>query len=385
MDKQPISPANGEAAIRETGATRDAAYAPSSKLFDEYRQKSQENSRANAQPEGQASGRENPKQHVGHSRDFSKLAPSEKLFAASKSASQPQDESYAGRAYRATLESLKEHPYLYAGGAVAVLSLGAAAKMVMGGAARTEGKALGATLGREVGEVAATDGANVALKASSEKLIAKPLSGGAVAEKEAVVKQVGEIPNVVRPQGEALGGKVVSDAFKPFGDAYKGSLTELKTIPSHYTPAAGESTSQFAERIIKDRGRITGERVFPDTVEKEVKRLQALNPGLESAGLTEGKQVLVHDQSSMSALADTTMFKHVPQIGQILKRNGVPEEAVEQAFKIQQAIPPGPNRPLIGQILVDNKLATKEQVDLAFADQNALKDALKAIKKEVWN
>lgn len=357
MDKQPMSVAVGEAAIKDTGATRDAAYAPSSRLFDEYRQ------------------------HTGQSRDFSKLAPSEKLFvpgnSKSQSESQPQDESYAGKAYRATLESLKEHPYLYAGGAVAVLSLGAAAKMAIGNAARTEGRALTANIGKGI---AGADG-----KVVAEKLVAKPLSGGAVAEKEAVVKQVGEIPNVVRPQGEALGGKVASDAFKQYGDAYKGSLSELKSIPSHYTPAAGESASQFAERIIKDRGRITGERVFPDTVEKEVKRLQALNPQLESAGLKEGQQILVHDQASMSALADTTMFKHVPQIGQILKRNGVPEEAVEQAFKIQQAIPPGPNRPLIGQILVDNKLATKEQVDLAFADQNALKDALKAIKKEVWN
>jgi hypothetical protein len=259
-----MSAVNGEAAIKDTGTARDAAHTPSSRLFDEYRQ------------------------HTGQSRDFSKLAPSEKLFvpgrSKNQSESQPQDESYAGRAYRATLESLKEHPYLYAGGAIAALSLGAAAKMALGGAARTEGKALTTTLGKEI--------AGTETKVTAEKLVAKPLSGGAVAEKEAVIKQVGEIPNVVRPQGEALGGKVASDAFKQYGDAYRGSLTELKTIPSHYTPAAGESTSQFAERIIKDRGRITGERVFPDTVEKEVKRLQALNPQLESAGLNKVSRYL---------------------------------------------------------------------------------------------
>lgn len=357
---------------------KDAAYAPSSRLLDEYRLKvPDKNINPGANIDAGANAAERPVQL----REIGKMAPSEKLVIPGKSASAPlEDESYAGRAYRATLASLKEHPYLYAGGAVALISLGAAAKMSAGAAVRTEGRALGTNLGREIVE----GDARVSAQAGAEKLVAKPLSAGAAAEKEAVVKQVGEIPNVVRPQGEALGGKVASDAFKQYGDAYKGSLAELKTIPSHYTPSAGESTAQFAERIIKDRGRVTGERVFPDTIEKEVKRLQALNPELEAAGLKEGQQVLVHDQTAMNALADTTMFKHVPQIGQILKRNGVPEEAVEQAFKIQQAIPPGPNRPLIGQILVDNKLATKEQVDLAFADQNALKDALKAVKREVW-
>lgn len=365
-------------AQNDQASRKDAAHAPSSRLLDEYRLKvPASNVDGGASIDARANGAEPPVQ----SREIGKMAPSEKLVIPDKNTnSPPKDESYAGRAYRATLESLKEHPYLYAGGAVALISLGAAARMSAGAAVRTEGRALSTNLGREIVE----SDAKLGTRASAENLVAKPLSPGAAAEKEAVVKQVGEIPNVVRPQGEALGGKVAGDAFKQYGDAYKGSLTELKTIPSHYTPNAGESTAQFAERIIKDRGRVTGERVFPDTIEKEVKRLQALNPELETAGLKEGQQVLVHDQAGMNALADTTMFKHVPQIGQILKRNGVPEEAVEQAFKIQQSIPPGPNRPLVGQILVDNKLATKEQVDLAFADQNALKDALKAVKKEVW-
>ncbi|MBK9620769.1 MAG: hypothetical protein IPO31_16475 [Candidatus Obscuribacter sp.] len=58
------------------------------------------------------------------------------------------------------------------------------------------------------------------------------------------------------------------------------------------------------------------------------------------------------------------------------------EEQIQAALKIQASQTPE-TKQLLGQILQEQGLATKAQVDGAFSQQNKLKDALKAVRQEL--
>ena len=203
-----------------------------------------------------------------------------------------------------------------------------------------------------------------------------------ILERDAVLAKVGPIPDVVRPELTATAAKEMPKEFEKAANDYRSSLSDLKRLPSHYELGEAESVSGFAERILQHRAPITGERINPDVISKEVERLSALNSEITAA--TAGQRLLVHDEAALSKLAEVTQFKHVPQLGQMLKQYGVSEESIQDAFKIQNSLPKE-NRPLIGQVLVDNGLATKEQVDKAFEQQNALKSLLKEVRQAPEN
>jgi LysM repeat protein len=200
-------------------------------------------------------------------------------------------------------------------------------------------------------------------------------------EREAVLAKVGAIPDVERPLIASIVTSEVPKEFEKAATEYRSSLLKLKNdLPSHYTIGETETVPDLAKRVLEERAPITGERINPATISTEAERIQGLNPNINQ--INGDQRLLVHDAPAISKLAETTRFKHVPQIGQLLKQHGVSEDNVQEAFRIQNSLPKE-NRPLIGQILVDSKLATKPQVDQAFEQQNSLKAMLKDVQNEV--
>jgi LysM repeat protein len=226
----------------------------------------------------------------------------------------------------------------------------------------------------------------VASRGRISKLLGAEKEIGATAqtiERDAVLAKVGAIPDVERPQITSLIGfdaDAKAAQFETAATGYRSSLAKLTELPTHYTIGEEETVPGLAKRVLEERAPITGERITPESIETEATRIRALNPTIDQA--VGDPLVVVHDGPAISKLAETTRFKHVPQIGQLLKQHGVSEDNIQDAFKLQNSLPKE-NRPLIGQILVDEKLATKEQVDNAFEHQNSLKAMLKDVQTEV--
>jgi hypothetical protein len=208
--------------------------------------------------------------------------------------------------------------------------------------------------------------------------------GAATAEKterDAVLAKVGTIPDVERPQIASTGSNDVQKEFAKAATDYGSALLKLKNdLPSHYTIGKNGTVPDLAKRVLEDRAPITGENINPAAINTEAKRIEALNPNISQP---DGNQsLLVYDTPALSKLADTTSFKYVPQIGQLLTQEGVPQANVDEGLRIQNSLPKA-NRPLIGQILVNSQLATQSEVDQAFGQQNSLKATLKDVEKEV--
>jgi hypothetical protein len=210
------------------------------------------------------------------------------------------------------------------------------------------------------------------LLAPGEKLAAQ------AGERQAVLKQVGVIPDVERPMLDAAAQNAVPEYFSKAANEYGLSLGKVKEFAPTYTARAGQDISAVAKDVLEQRAPITGERVTAESIADEAKRLTARNPELE---LKEGANVILYADNDLKKLAEKTQFKHVPQIGQFLKEKGVTEEQIGRALAIQKAEPQASKR-LIGQILTDDGLATKEQVDAAFAKQGQLKGLLAEVRKE---
>jgi hypothetical protein len=203
-------------------------------------------------------------------------------------------------------------------------------------------------------------------------------------EREGILARVGVIPDVERPQISSLLPFAESGEqsdFQSAAVAYRSSLFKLKhQLPTHYLLGETETVPELAKRALTDRVPITGERVSDEAIATEAKRIKSLNPDI---GKNSNQRLLVHDAPTLGALADTSIYKHVPQIGQLLKQHGVSEENMQDALRIQSSLP-AENRPLIGQVLVDAKLATRAQVDQAFEQQNALKALLKSVRDDIF-
>ncbi|MBX9687952.1 MAG: hypothetical protein K2X27_14700 [Candidatus Obscuribacterales bacterium] len=188
------------------------------------------------------------------------------------------------------------------------------------------------------------------------------------------------LPDISRPflaDGSLNAGFVAASR-----EAYAGDLCKLLARPASIESKAGESLGQFAERTLKDRVPLTGERLSAEAVEKEASRLAELNQLTKDAALN-GEALRIFDEKSFAKTAEEMAFKHVPQIGQFLKGTGkITEEQIEQALAIQRGLPKDGPRKLIGEILVENKLALQSDVDKAFANQQELKTALKDLREK---
>jgi hypothetical protein len=220
-------------------------------------------------------------------------------------------------------------------------------------------------------------------KTAAPSVAASEAGGYTAAEKterNAVLTQVGTIPDVQRPQTAGNGSSDVQKEFAKAGTDYGSALVKLKNgLPSHYTLGKDETVPELAKRALEDRAPITGENINSAAIDTETKRIEALNSNNKADG---NKSLLVYDAPAISKLADTTSFKYVPQLGQLLAKEGVPEANVEEGLRIQNSLPKA-NRPLIGQILVNSHLATQSEVDQAFGQQSSLKATLKDVENEV--
>ena len=162
-------------------------------------------------------------------------------------------------------------------------------------------------------------------------------------------------------------------------EGYAADLIRLHALPQTAIGQAGESGLSLAERLVKDRAAITNERVTGDLVNKELTRLSNLNGGQILADTdVSGRTLQVWNKEAFMKAAGDLQFKHVPPIGQFMKGTGnIGEQQIEQALQIQRGLPADHPRKLIGQILVDNKLAQQADVDLAFGRQTEMKKELK--------
>jgi len=269
------------------------------------------------------------------------------------------DEAYglARRATSSVVETVKDHPYAAAGVA------GAAVLFCL-----SRGRSATSTLESSVTQ----KGGELILQDSAAGKVASQ-----VAERDAVLKQVGQIPDVLRPTLQGDAAKIIPEHFLKAANEYEVSLANLKQLPLTHRVGAGQDIEAVTREIMQGRASVTGERLFPDTVADEIKRLTMRNPEVE---IKEGATLTVYAENDLAKLAEKTQFKHVPQLGQFLKEFGVTEEQITTALNIQKVEPQATKR-LLGQILTDEGLATKEQVDASFAKQGELKKILAEVRK----
>jgi hypothetical protein len=162
---------------------------------------------------------------------------------------------------------------------------------------------------------------------------------------------------------------------------YADDLAKLYGMPKEVVGMPGETGLTMAERLVRSRSAITSEKVTGELVERELGRVSNLNAGtiLRDTDVS-GKTVAVWNADDLAKAAGDLQFKHVPQFGQFLKGTGrISEQQIETALQIQRKIPADQPRKLIGDILVENKMATRADVDLAFGRQQEMKTQLRGV------
>jgi len=118
-------------------------------------------------------------------------------------------------------------------------------------------------------------------------------------------------------------------------------------------------------------------------ISREAERISRLNGGIAADADLAGAGLKILDREAFVKVAEDLQFKHVPQIGQFLKNTGrVGEAEIDAALSIQRELAKSGERKLLGEILVEQKLASKADVDLAFANQQELKAALKILREK---
>ncbi len=222
------------------------------------------------------------------------------------------------------------------------------------------------------------------------------LSGGERAGLSGAVSKGTELFKAGAGNLTTLEGKAIPNLERPFlkngvtgalpehaREAYAGDLVKLWMMPKTVAAESGETLATFSERMLRERALLTSERINPDAISKEVSRLAELNAGIASEAQVGGKQLLVSNEAHFAKAAEELQFKHVPQLGQFLKGTGkISEEQIEAALQIQRALPANGPRKLLGEILVENKLAAQGDVDAAFASQQEWKAALKSLREK---
>jgi len=158
---------------------------------------------------------------------------------------------------------------------------------------------------------------------------------------------------------------------------YPAQLAKLEQLPRSVTAQDNQTVLQLAEQLIQARQPITGETLNSKSIDAEGARLKA-RIGFEENENVGGKTLQVYNDQDIANLANKTAFRFLPQLGQLLKLQGVSETQVEEALKVQGDQPPD-NRQLIGEILVDKGYATKDQVDDVFKQQLANRESLSRV------
>lgn len=199
-------------------------------------------------------------------------------------------------------------------------------------------------------------------------------------ETRAVKSPDGEIvPDVERPTLDGVKAVVEKPGFLLSESAVQESVSQFKRSAELLSSSrvhkakAGETLRSIAAGELELRRAITGERT---TVEAELARLERNNPDINPDARIGGRNVIMYTSEDLSAVLSDARFKYVPQIGQYLKQLGVTEAQIQNALRIQYEQPPGAQKQLLGQILVNEGHATQAQVEAAFSAQKLLKELL---------
>jgi len=227
--------------------------------------------------------------------------------------------------------------------------------------------------------------------------------GAAMVRGERSVEQaaVGELAQLEFRAGKGLlkthDGAPIPDLERPFvseaalnlgkltekaRESYASDLIKLWGLPRTATAEIGENVESFAARMLKERAQLTREFVTPEATAKELEKILGLN-SLSAGAELGGRELTIASDATFVKAAEELQFKHVPQLGQFLKGTGkISETQIEAALQIQRGLPKDGPRKLLGEILVENKLAAQADVDLAFANQQELKSALRTVREK---
>src|SRR5262249_23182133 len=115
------------------------------------------------------------------------------------------------------------------------------------------------------------------------------------------------IPDVLRPY---LPEKAVfsPERMTEIGEQYPTSLQKIAELPRTRTAAEGENAGSLAERLLKERAPLSGERVSAEALGKETTRLEGLNPSLKELTDWGGQSVAVHTDESLAQVGKDAMF-----------------------------------------------------------------------------
>ena len=262
-------------------------------------------------------------------------------------------------------------------------------KTVAVGTAVIGGVALGAKGISRLINGAASAGEATALRTADTASAALVAEAGKRASAGALTIEGKAIPGVAREKiaENTLSNEAAFQSLKTgAAEKYAHDMTQIaKFVPQEMSLKQAGSLSSVAEGSLTTRALLTKERTGADQIAKEIERLTTLNPGLaKDAVLNPGTTLKMADDAFIKKVSDDLVFKHVPPIGQFMKGTGkISEEQIVKALEIQKGMAPEAERKLLGQILVDNKLALQADIDLAFARQTEMKAALQKIRDHV--
>jgi diguanylate cyclase (GGDEF)-like protein len=165
---------------------------------------------------------------------------------------------------------------------------------------------------------------------------------------------------------------------------FPAELAKLKGLDRQVNLSGGETLWDVANELLTKRAAITGETVSEKSLASEVKRLSERTGFADNVPLKPG-QPTVYSEADIMALGEKTAYRFVPQIGQLLKMNGIATEAQIQEVLQMQANSAGPTKPLIGELLVKKGYATNDQVNALFREQNAIKTNLRSAADNALN
>jgi diguanylate cyclase (GGDEF)-like protein len=162
---------------------------------------------------------------------------------------------------------------------------------------------------------------------------------------------------------------------------YPKELARISEINRTVTPTEGQTLPELAKQLLEERLPLTGERVTPEAVNAEVARL-GQRTGLNECDVLGADSLTVYNDADISVLAERAAFRFVPEFGQLLKIGEKPIEPaqLEEALRIQRSTT-AEQKPLLGEIMVRQGYATRQQVDEAFAHQSALLEAARLMRE----
>ncbi|MBX9573032.1 MAG: hypothetical protein K2X77_29315 [Candidatus Obscuribacterales bacterium] len=239
----------------------------------------------------------------------------------------------------------------------------------------------------------ATAGENAALKSADAAAIETlAAEAGKRAGAGSLTLEGKAIPNVARDaiSENALKSEQAFQSLKTTAaDRYTKDLGQISSyVPLQHELTTATKFSSIADSSLAMRAVLTKEKTGAAEIAKEIDRLTKLNPSLsilEDGMVKAGTTVKLADDAFLKKVSDDLVFKHVPPIGQFMKGTGkITEEQIGKALEIQKGMAPEAPRKLLGQILVDNKLALQADVDLAFARQTEMKAVLQKIRDGIF-